>query len=151
VLRALDEGRQVLGDDATKVARRGLSWDVPDGAAIDRTTLDVERIEIPTPPADQQRAYGIALDQYGQPVDCERGRGRRVRRDARAVGVRQHRQPVDARRRRRRAEPGFELHRETLEPELTVNGLTGPYTYSDMTGAGLDLVVHPPGPRELTP
>jgi hypothetical protein len=28
---------------------------------------------------------------------------------------------------------------------LTVTGLVGPYTYSDMTGAGLDLVVNPPG------
>jgi streptogramin lyase len=27
----------------------------------------------------------------------------------------------------------------------TVAGFTVPYTYSDMTGAGLDLVVHPPG------
>lgn len=29
---------------------------------------------------------------------------------------------------------------------LTVTGLVGPYTYSDMTGAGLDLVVNPPAP-----
>jgi hypothetical protein len=28
---------------------------------------------------------------------------------------------------------------------LTVSGLSGPYTYSDMTGAGLNLVVNPPG------
>ncbi len=28
---------------------------------------------------------------------------------------------------------------------LTVGGLVGPYTYSDMTGAGLNLVVNPPG------
>jgi len=28
---------------------------------------------------------------------------------------------------------------------LTVVGLGGPYTYSDMTGAGLNLVVNPPG------
>jgi len=26
----------------------------------------------------------------------------------------------------------------------TVEGLVDPYTYSDMTGAGLDLVVNPP-------
>ena len=28
---------------------------------------------------------------------------------------------------------------------VTVEGLVGPYTYSDMTGAGLNLVVNPPG------
>ena len=28
---------------------------------------------------------------------------------------------------------------------LTVGGLDKPYTYSDMTGSGLNLVVHPPG------
>jgi hypothetical protein len=27
---------------------------------------------------------------------------------------------------------------------LTVSGLVSPYTYSDMTGAGLDLVTNPP-------
>ena len=39
----------------------------------------------------------------------------------------------------------FKVHPETHAIELTVTGLVGPYTYSDMTGAGLDLVVNPPG------
>ena len=32
-----------------------------------------------------------------------------------------------------------------LDVVLTVGGLISPYTYSDMTGAGLNLVVNPPG------
>ena len=27
----------------------------------------------------------------------------------------------------------------------TVSGLTSPYTYSDFSGSGLDLVINPPG------
>ena len=37
----------------------------------------------------------------------------------------------------------FKLDPSTLQAE-TVTGLVGPYTYSDMTGAGLGLVVNPP-------
>ena len=36
-----------------------------------------------------------------------------------------------------------ELDPSTLQA-TTVTGLVGPYTYSDMTGAGLGLVVNPP-------
>jgi hypothetical protein len=39
----------------------------------------------------------------------------------------------------------YKVHPTTYAIELTVGGLTGPYTYSDMTGAGLNLVVNPPG------
>ena len=39
----------------------------------------------------------------------------------------------------------YKIHPDTHQVELTVGGLTGPYTYSDMTGAGLNLVVNPPG------
>jgi hypothetical protein len=39
----------------------------------------------------------------------------------------------------------YKVDPDTHQIELTVTGLTGPYTYSDMTGAGLDLVVNPPG------
>ncbi len=39
----------------------------------------------------------------------------------------------------------FKVHPDNYSIILTVGGLVGPYTYSDMTGAGLDLVVNPPG------
>jgi streptogramin lyase len=39
----------------------------------------------------------------------------------------------------------YKVDPDSHQIELTVTGLTGPYTYSDMTGAGLDLVVNPPG------
>jgi hypothetical protein len=39
----------------------------------------------------------------------------------------------------------YKVDPDTHQIELTVTGLTGPYTYSDMTGAGLNLVVNPPG------
>jgi hypothetical protein len=39
----------------------------------------------------------------------------------------------------------FKVDPDTQAVELTVGGLVGPYTYSDMTGAGLNLVVNPPG------
>jgi hypothetical protein len=181
-----------------------IFWQLGPLVRIDGMTLDVERIEMPAPPADQQWAYGIALDQYGNPwiasagaaavYDVARGqwefvstgnqsmRGVAVDGQNRAIfavdvvattgcgvalvggvgrsvvesvveipgcttpvgvsiDVDGHIWVVD-----QIANAAFKLHRETLEPELTVNGLTGPYTYSDMTGAGLDLVVHPPGP-----
>jgi streptogramin lyase len=43
------------------------------------------------------------------------------------------------------ASVAFKVHPETYAIELTVAGLIGPYTYSDMTGSGLNLVVNPPG------
>jgi hypothetical protein len=38
----------------------------------------------------------------------------------------------------------YKMDPDTYVVEATVGGLNGPYTYSDMTGAGLDLVTHPP-------
>ena len=43
----------------------------------------------------------------------------------------------------REGDMAFKLDPATLQTE-TVTGLVGPYTYSDMTGAGLGLVVNPP-------
>jgi streptogramin lyase len=39
----------------------------------------------------------------------------------------------------------YKVNPETYQTEVTVSGLVGPYTYSDMTGSGLNLVVNPPG------
>ncbi len=39
----------------------------------------------------------------------------------------------------------YKVHPENYSIILTVAGLIGPYTYSDMTGSGLNLVVNPPG------
>jgi streptogramin lyase len=39
----------------------------------------------------------------------------------------------------------YKVNPDTYQIELNVPGLVGPYTYSDMTGAGLDLVTNPPG------
>ncbi|MBK9757000.1 MAG: hypothetical protein IPO88_26600 [Nannocystis sp.] len=38
----------------------------------------------------------------------------------------------------------FKVDPETYQVQLTVGGLINPYTYSDMTGAGLNLQVNPP-------
>lgn len=42
------------------------------------------------------------------------------------------------------ANAAFKVDPETYQIQLMVAGLTQPYTYSDMTGAGLNLVVNPP-------
>lgn len=42
------------------------------------------------------------------------------------------------------ANQAFKVDPDTYQVLLTVPGLFQPYTYSDMTGAGLDLVVNPP-------
>ena len=39
----------------------------------------------------------------------------------------------------------YKVDPETYQVLLQVMGLNQPYTYSDMTGAGLDLVVNPQG------
>jgi len=39
----------------------------------------------------------------------------------------------------------YKVDPDTRLVALVVDGLVGPYTYSDMTGAGLDLVTNPPG------
>lgn len=44
----------------------------------------------------------------------------------------------------REAEVAFKVHPETYEVVHTVTGLVEPYTYSDMTGHGLNLVTNPP-------
>jgi len=43
------------------------------------------------------------------------------------------------------ANVAFKVNPDTYQVELTVGGLINPYTYSDMTGAGLNLQVNPPG------
>ncbi len=43
------------------------------------------------------------------------------------------------------SQQAFKVDPDTLQVVLTVGGLISPYTYSDMTGAGLNLVVNPPG------
>jgi hypothetical protein len=42
------------------------------------------------------------------------------------------------------ANQAFKMDPDTLQVQLAVSGLNAPYTYSDMTGAGLNLVVNPP-------
>ncbi len=44
-----------------------------------------------------------------------------------------------------RAQSAFKVDPDTYQVALEVPGLVLPYTYSDMTGAGLNLVVNPPG------
>ncbi|HLT40664.1 MAG TPA: hypothetical protein VK034_30510 [Enhygromyxa sp.] len=39
----------------------------------------------------------------------------------------------------------YKVDPDTHQTVVTVSGLVGPYTYSDMTGSGLNLVVNPPG------
>ena len=39
----------------------------------------------------------------------------------------------------------YKIDPDTYDVVSTVGGLVQPYTYSDMTGAGLDLVINPPG------
>lgn len=45
----------------------------------------------------------------------------------------------------RDANRAYKVNPDTNDVELTVTGLNEPYTYSDMTGAGLGLVINPPG------
>ncbi len=42
------------------------------------------------------------------------------------------------------SQAAYKVDPETYQVELSVTGLQAPYTYSDMTGAGLNLVVNPP-------
>ena len=39
----------------------------------------------------------------------------------------------------------YKVDPDTFDIELTVQNLASPYTYSDMTGSGLELVINPPG------
>jgi hypothetical protein len=45
----------------------------------------------------------------------------------------------------RGAQQAYKVDPDTYAVDATVAGLVDPYTYSDMTGAGLNLVVNPPG------
>jgi streptogramin lyase len=42
------------------------------------------------------------------------------------------------------ANAAFKVNPDTYQTVATTTGLNQPYTYSDMTGAGLDLVTFPP-------
>jgi streptogramin lyase len=44
----------------------------------------------------------------------------------------------------RGASTAYRVDPDTQTVDATVTGLVDPYTYSDMTGAGLDVVVNPP-------
>lgn len=44
----------------------------------------------------------------------------------------------------RAAEQAYKVDPETHAVVQTVTGLVEPYTYSDMTGHGLNLVINPP-------
>ena len=179
-----------------------IGWQQGPLVRIDAGTLAVDRWDFPTPPADQEWAYGMSLDQYGNPWIASAGaaagfdvatetwtfvstgnqsmRGVMVDKEDRAwyavdatgafgcglglvdVNTKQLMAPaiqlpgcvapvgvsidiegfvwvVD-----QGANMAFKVDPETYQTQLTVPGLVSPYTYSDMTGAGLDLVVNPP-------
>lgn len=181
-----------------------IGWQLGPLIRIDGDSLTVERVEMPAPPADQQWAYGMSLDQYGNPWIASAGaaalydvtssqwqfistgnqsmRGVMVDTQDRAwfavdadadlfggcgLGL------IDVQTRSLVAPaitlPGcvtpvgvsidvegyvwvidqgsnqaFKIDPDTFQVQLTVSGLVSPYTYSDMTGAGLNLVVNPP-------
>ncbi|MEM7155741.1 MAG: hypothetical protein AAF799_23020 [Myxococcota bacterium] len=181
-----------------------IGWQLGPLVRIDGDTLDVERIEMPSPPLpDQQWSYGMSLDQYGNPWIASGGaaalyditagqwqfvstgnqsmRGVMVDTEDRAwfavdstgllggcgIGL------IDVNTRSVVAPaiqlPGcitpvgvsidvegfvwivdqgsnqaFKVDPDTYQVQLTVPGLQAPYTYSDMTGAGLNLVINPP-------
>ena len=182
-----------------------VGWQLGPLVRIDGDTLEVERVEMPPPPADQQWSYGMSLDQYGNPWVASAGaaamydvasaqwkffstgnssmRGLMVDSEDRAwfavdggggglgggcglalvdVATEQVIQGlinvpgcftpvgvsidvdgfvwvVD-----QAANTAFKIDPETFQVQLSVPGLNQPYTYSDMTGAGLNLVVNPP-------
>jgi streptogramin lyase len=181
-------------------------WQVGPLVHIDGDTLAAEVIPMPAPPADQQWAYGMALDQYGNPWIASGGaaavydvasgqwqfistgngstRGVMVDKEDRAwfavddanscglavvdvaartllagnvplngcavpvgvsIDVEGYVWVVDQGNYLAPA-PGwaYKVDPDSYAIELQVPGLFGPYTYSDMTGAGLNLVVNPP-------
>ncbi len=181
-------------------------WQVGPLIHIDGDTLDAQVIPMPAPPADQQWAYGMSLDQYGNPWIASAGaaavydvangqwqfvstgnistRGVMVDKEDRAwfavddpgacglavVDVQsrtllQGKVPLNGcavpvgvsidvdgfvwvvdQGNSLGPAPGwaFKVDPDTYQIALQVPGLFGPYTYSDMTGAGLNLVVNPP-------
>jgi streptogramin lyase len=179
-----------------------VGWQLGPLVRIDGGTLEVERIEMPPPPQDQQWSYGMSLDQYGNPwiassgaaatydvaagqwhfVSTGNGSMRGVMVDgedrawfavdqsaafgcglalvdvstksviAPAIALPGCLQPVgvsidvegfvwvvD-----QGANQAFKVDPVSYQVQLSVSGLQAPYTYSDMTGAGLNLVVNPP-------
>lgn len=181
-----------------------LGWDQGPLVRIDGETLEVQRVELPAVEDEtQQLAYGMALDQFGNPwlssygdalsYDVASGvwrtyttgndlmRGMMIDGDDRAwfavndsgptngcglglidtltgdilaeaielpgcatpvgvsIDVEGFVWVVD-----QAADAAFKVDPETFETELVVDGLDAPYTYSDMTGFGLNLVVNPP-------
>jgi streptogramin lyase len=183
-----------------------IGWQQGPLVRIDGTSLAVERIDVPSPPAEEQRwSYGMSLDQYGNPWVANAGtasvydvasgqwtniatgnrslRGMMVDSEDRAwfavdfidVGVQGcGLAVVDAVERTLidglveiegcvepvgvsidaqgyvwvvdvDADAAFKIDPDTYEVVLRVDGLNGPYTYSDMTGRALNLVVNPQG------
>jgi hypothetical protein len=181
-----------------------LGWQLGPLVRIDGDTLEVERIEMPAPPApDTQWSYGMSLDQYGNPwiasggaaamydVDAAQWRfastGNLSMRGVMVDGADRAWFAVDAAGMTggcglavvdvtamevlasaaalpgcvapvgvsidvegyvwvvdQGANAAFKVDPDTYQLELSVPGLVNPYTYSDMTGAGLNLVVNPP-------
>jgi streptogramin lyase len=182
-----------------------IGWKEGPLIRIDSETLEVERIEVPDPPNEEIWAYGMSLDQYGNPWVANAGtaavydvasgqwqqiptgnrsmRGMMVDSDDRAwfavdfvqVGVQGcGLAVVDAVQRTlvdplveiegcgtpvgvsidaegyvwvvdQDANAAFKVDPESYEMVLRVDGLNGPYTYSDMTGRALNLVFNPAG------
>jgi streptogramin lyase len=181
-----------------------IGWQLGPLVRIDGETLEVERIEMPAPPADQQWSYGMSLDQYGNPWIASAGaaatynvqeqqwkfvstgnasmRGVMVDAEDRAwfavdardtltggcalavvdvntlqvlspatalpgcvtpvgvsIDVEGYVWVVD-----QGANQAMKIDPDTYQLQLSVPNLVNPYTYSDMTGAGLNLVVNPP-------
>ncbi len=181
-----------------------LGWQAGPLIRIDGDTLEVERIELPPQPGKlPMLAYGMALDQFGNPWLTSRGvamkwdvgtsqwqtistgnelmRGMMVDRENRAwlavddtgpsngcglglidtvtgdviaeaielpgcatpvgvsIDVEGFVWVVD-----QTIDSAFKINPDTFATELIVDGLDDPYTYSDMTGFGLNLVVNPP-------
>jgi streptogramin lyase len=181
-----------------------IGWQQGPLVRINGDSLAVDRWDFPTPPADQEWAYGMSLDQYGNPWVASAGaaagfdvasqqwtfistgnasmRGVMVDKEDRAwyavdaasmfgggcglglvdvktkqliapaimlpgcfvpvgvsIDVEGYVWVVD-----QGANMAFKVDPETYQVQLTVPGLVSPYTYSDMTGAGLNLVVNPP-------
>ncbi|MCX4244339.1 NHL repeat-containing protein [Paraliomyxa miuraensis] len=179
-----------------------IGWQLGPLIRIDGSTLAVQSVPMPSPPADQQWSYGMSLDQYGNPWVASAGaaamydvaagqwqfistgnlsmRGVMVDVEDRAwfavdysgsggcglglvdvatktlmapaitlpgcftpvgvsIDVEGYVWVVD-----QAANQAFKVDPDTYQVQLAVSGLVAPYTYSDMTGAGLNLVVNPP-------
>jgi streptogramin lyase len=180
-----------------------LGWQQGPLVEIDGETLEVRRHEFPTPPQDQRWAYGIALDQHGNPWIASAGsaakfdveteswtfittgnqsmRGLMIDSEDRAWFAVDREEPlggcglglIDTSTNQviesniplpgcqtpvgisidvegyvwvvdQGANTAFKVDPESYQVQLDVGGLSQPYTYSDMTGAGLKLVVVPP-------